>query len=330
MQNYLPDQDQNIGIPVYDILNCGPNNRFVANEKLVSNCNPQNFKQKAKVGGTLRECILAPPGHALVVVDAAQIEARIVAWLAEEEWVLEAFREKRDLYCEFGQDVYNRIITKADIEERFVSKTAFLGLGFQMGGPKLQTSLLTKSIEQGLEPVRLPVEICYDIVNKYRTKCSKIRDLWKYVNDSFIATMMTGRRLEYKGLSIEEGKINLPNGLALLYPGLDAHITKTMFGEIVQNASYLSARSRSKVYGGLLTENIVQALARIIVAEVMRIIAQKYRVVMMSHDEIVFITKKKEAKKALEWAIALMSVPPSWALDLPLSAEGSYDVCYSK
>jgi len=188
-----------------------------------------------------------------------------------------------------------------------------------------------------MDPVRLPVEVCYTAVNTYRAKCANITRLWKYVNDNFIAAMLTGRELEYKGLRVSKEQIGLPNGLALLYPGLDANIVETgsrqfgsNFGSTVHDASYSAARTRSKLYGGLLVENIVQALARIVVADVMRIVAQKYRVVMMTHDEIVFLAKKKEAPAALAWAIELMSQPPSWAPDLPLSAEGGHAPEYSK
>lgn len=301
--------------------------------------NPQNFKQKAKVGGALRECILAPPGYQLVVVDAAQIEARVVAWLAGEESILDAFRNKRDIYSEFATVAYMRPISKADKEERFVGKTCVLGLGFGMGAPKLQYTVLTQSINQGLDPVRLPLEVCFGLVNKYRAMYAKIKELWALLNDQAIAAMLPKAMVPFdlKCLKFSPGGCKLPSGLTLLYPQLQANLVRTnrMFvggTERVQDASYLSAHSRSKIYGGLLAENVVQALARIIVADVMREVAKHYRVVMMTHDEIVFLVPggKKEAKAALDWCIGLMSTSPEWAPNLPLSAEGGYDVRYSK
>jgi len=300
--------------------------------------NPQNFKQSQKVGGKLREAIIAPPGHVLVVVDSAQIEARLVAWLAGCENDLQAYRDKRDLYCEFATKAYGRPITKADKEERFVGKTCKLGLGFNMGGPKLQVSLLTQSIAQGLDPVRLPLEVCYRLVDTYRKDSKEMPALWKYMNDMGIGAMMSGRPLTYKCITFRKNKIDLPSGLSLLYPGLTGNIVekghgrmfREQFAQSVQDASYISSRARTKLYGGLLTENVVQALARIVVADAMREIAAKYRVVMMTHDEIVFVVKAADGQKALDWAIKVMSTPPSWAPDLPLSAEGGFDVCYSK
>lgn len=300
--------------------------------------NPQNFKQKAKVGGALRECIMAPPGHQLVVVDAAQIEARVVAWLADEEIILDAFRQKRDIYSEFATIAYSRPVTKADKEERFVGKTCILGLGFGMGAPKLQYTVLTQSINQGLDPVRLPLEVCYGLVNKYRAMYQKIVKLWALLNDNAIAAMLPNVISEYdlKCLEFHNGGCALPSGLTLLYPDLKANLVSVDRmrggGQRIQDASYQQAHARSKIYGGLLAENVVQALARIIVADVMREVAKLYRVVMMTHDEIVFLVPggAKEAKKALDWVIGLMSTSPYWAPNLPLSAEGGYDIRYSK
>lgn len=324
---------KNMRLPIYYNYAMAHTFRWSGGDKF----NPQNFKQSKKTGGNLRKCILAPKGYHAIAVDASQIEARVVAWLAGEEWILDAFRNKRDLYSEFASDAYGRTITKADEEERFVGKTCILGLGFNMGGPKLQLSLLTQSIAQGLDPVRLPLDVCYSLVSKYRTKCAEIVKLWKFANDRMIGAMLTGNELKYKCLRVEEGKIHLPNGLALLYPGLNANLVKSgsgffkdKLGETIQDASYLSGRFRSKLYGGLLVENIVQALARIIVADVMLEIARRYRIVMITHDEIVFIAKEKEADQALEWAIGLMSQSPIWAPDLPLTAEGKHAEFYAK
>lgn len=329
------DRGKHGSLPIY-LAYCGAHTfRWSGGDKF----NPQNFKQSHKVGGKLREAIIAPPGHVLVVVDASQIEVRVLAWLAGEEWILDAFRNNRDLYCEFGTGAYGRTITKADFEERFVSKTCVLLLGFGGGGPKLQVTILNQSINQGMTPVRLPIEVCYGLVNSYREQCAKIKQLWKFLNDKGIAAMLSGNELEFMGLTFSKGKIRMPNGLDLLYPGLSANVVETRGSkffkggapeESVHDASYLTSKGRSKIYGGLLTENLVQCLARIIVGDAMRKIAERYRVVMMSHDENVFVVPESEAKDAYEWALTVMATPPSWAPDMPLKAEGGWDVCYSK
>lgn len=343
------DRGKHGTLPIY-LAYCGAHTfRWSGGDKF----NPQNFKQAQKVGGKLREAIIAPPGHVLVVVDASQIEARIVAWLAGEEWILDAYRNKRDLYCEFGTEAYGRTITKADKEERFVSKTCVLLLGFQGGGPKLQVTVLNQSINQGMAPVRLPIEVCYGLVNSYRSQCQKIVQLWNFMNDEGIGALISGKEMQYGCLKFSKGKILLPSGLSLLYPGISADIvqkTSSRFfkggatKESIQNASYLTSKGRSKIYGGLLTENVVQALARIVVADAMRKVAEKHRIAMMTHDEIVFIAPEvpgyatsgdiklpqDQWHPALVEALEIMRTPPEWAPDLPLDAEGGWDVPYSK
>ena len=156
---------------------------------------------------------------------------------------------------------------------------------------------------------------------------------------------------EFKGIKIEKEALLLPNGMRLHYP--DLHVAfdseeetepseagKSLFKKAKKpkekplkrlvSASYASTKGRTHIYGGLLTENVVQALARIFVASVMVKVSKKYRIVMMTHDEIVFMVPAKEADAALAWVIELMSTPPVWAPDIPLSAEGGHDVCYSK
>lgn len=318
---------------VYDIVNCGPRNRFVANDKVVSNCNIQNFKHGHKVGGGLKKAIMSPSADEVIVVaDASQIECRLLAWFFDEDWILDAFREGRDVYCEFGPEVYNRTITKKDEQERFVCKQAILSLGYQCGGPKFQFNLLSKSIDQGLDPVRLPTDVCYKIVERYRTKCANIKAGWDIIGQQGIGAMLTGNAWEYKGLTFQEDEVVLPNGLRLRYHGLNADLRHDKEGnEIILNASYdSSSKGRSKLYGGLFTENLIQALARIHVASCMRIIAQTRRVVAMEHDAIGFITKKELGQIDLDWCIKLMSTPPTWAPDVPLAAEGKFDERYPK
>lgn len=320
-------------LPVYLNYFGAHTGRWSAGDKF----NIQNFKHAHKVGGKLKEAIMAPPGYVIVKPDASQIEARIVAWIFDEEWILEAFRAGRDLYCEFGTEAYEREITKADIEERFVSKTCVLGLGFGMSGPKLQVSILVKSIEQGMEPVRLPLEVCFHLVTKYRDKCQCIVKGWKFMNDQGIGAMLSGDEVVHKCLTFKKGRVELPNGMALLYPGLSANVVKRgsaffkgQVSEVVHDATYLGVSSRNKIYGPMFAENVVQALARIVVADVMRQVAERYRVVAMEHDAIAFLAPAAEADEALAWVTDLMAVSPEWAPNLPLASEGWYNVRYAK
>lgn len=331
-------------LPVYLNYFGAHTGRWSGGDKL----NYQNLKKK----GDIRKAILAPKGHSLVVIDSAQIEARVTAWLAGEEWLLEAFRQKRDVYSEFATVAFNRPIdrkrvvivdgkkTLPDFIEGFVGKTCILGLGFQMGGPKLQKSILVGSIIQGLpEPVRLELSRCYELVSAYRQKNARIEALWGYLHNEVVHDLAFGVRgseRKYKCISYGREFIRLPNGLKLLYPEARATLKRKNAGGLaaatyrIEDGSYRTLEGRTKIYGGLLTENIVQALARIIVAQQMLEIAKKYRIVMMTHDEIVFLVKTKLADAALKWGLEVMSKPLDWCPDLPVACEGGHDVRYSK
>lgn len=310
--------------------------------------------QNLKRGGELRRSILAPKGHVVVVADSAQIEARVLAWLAGQDDVVDAFRNKRDLYSEFASLVFGYKVDRkkaatnaagqyinkegqvvADKKdayfphemEGFVGKVCVLGLGYGMGWQKFQHTL--KSGAMGMA-VELTDEQCKAAVNLYRSRNYKIRQLWKIMDDT-IVSMITGARGGFGPLTYGKGYIQLPNGLFLQYYGLHGEAEVRHDDLVAHEATYLTRQGRSKIYGGLLTENVVQALARVIIAEQMlKIHDAGYRIVTMAHDEIVIVAKKGDAKKAFDFMIKTMSTPPDWAPDLPLAAEGGYDTNYSK
>lgn len=282
--------------------------------------------QNLKRGGELRRSILAPKGHVIVVADSAQIEARVLAWLAQQADIVQAFANKEDVYKLMASAIYGVPVGQVTSDQRFIGKICVLGLGYGMGHTKLQQTL-----KQGVmgPPVELSLEECRRIVNIYRSRNYKIRQLWK-VMDGIIASMLTGSSGEFGPLTYGKGYIQLPNGLFLQYYGLHGEAEVRRDDLVVSEATYLTRRGRSKIYGGLLTENVVQALARCIIADQMLEISKKYRIVTMTHDEIVVVCPKKDAKMCLADMLKVMSTPPEWAQGLPLAAEGDYDDCYSK
>lgn len=284
--------------------------------------------QNLKRGGELRKSILAGKGHVLVVCDSGQIEARVNGWLWGQDDLLDAFRDAdngtgRDAYCLMGDVIYGRTITKDDKTERFVGKVCVLGLGFSMGAERLQLTLAKGAL--GGPPVYFSLEECQIIVNKYRRKNHRIANGWKICN-SIIEDMAFGTPGSYKCLSWDKGVLYLPNGLSLKYPDLK----KRARDDGGEEWTYDGGGVRKKIYGGLLCENIVQALARVIVGEQMIMIDTKYRVVMTTHDEAVTRVRTASAKAALAFMLKCMRTPLPWCQDIPLNAEGDFDVCYSK
>ena len=202
-------------------------------------------------GGALRRSILAAPGHVLPVCDSGQIEARVNAWLWGQDDLLEDFRQydrglDRDPYCKFGDDIYGREITKKDTLERFVGKVGILGLGYQMGAPKLQGTLATGAMGPA---VFLDLSECKAIVNTYRRKNHRIVWGWSFCAKTIIPDMYAGRAGSYKCLHWEKGRIWLPNGMCLKYPGLRLHNDPDSTWE---EWTYESKGVTKKIYGGLL------------------------------------------------------------------------------
>lgn len=282
--------------------------------------------QNLKRGGELRRSILAPKGHVIVVADSSQIEARVLAWLAKQMDIVNAFASKQDVYKLMASIIYSVPVDQVTMDQRFIGKICVLGLGYGMGPLKLQLTL-----KQGVmgPPVDISFEECKRIVNIYRSKNFHIKNLWKTM-DGIIASMLAGSTGQFGPLTYGKGYIRLPSGMFLQYYGLHGEAEVRYDDLVVNEATYLTRNGRSKIYGGLLTENVVQALARCIIAEQMLEVSKRYRVVTMTHDEIVVVCPKKDAKKCLADLIKVMSTPPEWAPGLPLAAEGGYDDCYSK
>lgn len=198
-----------------------------------------------------------------------------------------------------------------------------LGLGYQMGPAKLQITLAKGAL--GGPPVFFTLDECKKIVNTYRLKNYKIAAGWK-ICDRIIGDMAAGREGSHKCISWGKDTIYLPNGLTLKYPQL----RKAMGDKGWEEWSYQSGDQRKKIYGGLLAENLSQCLCRIIITEQMLAANAKYRVVMMTHDEIVILSKKAQAGAAQRFLEKVMKTSPAWCADIPLNCEGGYAENYSK
>ncbi len=312
-------------LPVY--LNyCGAHTmRWSGGDKL----NPQNFPDPAKgTDSRLRECLVAPRGMHIVVVDSAQIEARVVAWLFGQDDKLDAFADpKRDPYCEFATDLYQYKVTKKhNPTERFVGKVCELGLGFGMGPPKLQYTLATGAMGP---PLWLEFETCQQGVDLFRKKNYRITLGWRQLQKLIGSALIGGSATEFAGLlGLEREQIHMPNGLPLRYPNIRA---KTDDNDRIQYFYKQRRNEWSKIYGGLLTENVVQCLARIILGLQALWIAQRYRVLSLTHDEVIFLAPKSKADEALEFGLECLRIlPEPWLEGLPLDSEGGHARAYAK
>lgn len=301
--------------------------------------------QNLSKAGDLRACIKAPPGYTLVIGDSAQIEARTVAWLAGETELVEAFRNGDDIYSQFAEEnVYGYPVTKATHPlERTVGKVCVLGLGFQMWVDKFRYSL-NAGIMTGGVGIYLDDESLYKkAVVGYRNRFKKIVALWDTM-DRAITAMYLGTETKIGPLTTSKGSIELPNGMKLLYPELRPASTKVIKqtkenalfkkkkGDEAEQVQYSdwTYNNGMKIYGGLFTENVVQSLARLVVAQQALTIADDYRIVLLVHDEIVLCVRKAQATKAEKALAKALSTAPDWCSDLPVACETMVTERYTK
>ena len=289
--------------------------RFGGTEKL----NMQNMPRNSP----LRKALQAPDGKLVFVADLSNIEARMLAWLADEQDLLQQFRDGQDIYSNFASEIYGKAINKYDHPtERFVGKTAILGLGYGMGAGKFRTTLATGAMGP---PLNISNDRAFSVVSSYRNYFSGVPTLWDRLETKLVSTIQANYHEAWRCLTFANRKIMLPNGMSLCYDQLG-----------YDNAGQLSYESRhtETTWGGRITENVVQALSRIIVTDAMlRIDADRdldADIVLTVHDEIVIIGNANNPDATMAKLIEHMCVPPHWAPDLPLDAEGGYDKGYSK
>jgi DNA polymerase len=273
----------------------------------------------------LKHAIFAPTGYVMIDSDSSQIEARTLAWLAEQDDLVEAFDRGEDVYKIMASAIYGKDMSEITKDERFVGKTTILGCGYGMGAAKFQAQLKNFNVEITLgEATR--------IIDTYRTTYPKITALWKKAGLALEA-MLRGSATELgrNGVLLVCGRdgILLPNELWLRYPNLRMVTAEDgLRNELVYDTKRGKATIPNRIYGGKVIENVCQALARIVIGEQMLMIAKKYKVVMTVHDAIACIAPTPEAKTAQEYVEMCMRMRPKWAKDLPLNCESGYGQNY--
>jgi DNA polymerase len=297
-------------LPVYLKYYGAHTGRWSGGDKM----NWQNFPR----GGEIRKSILAPEGYMLVVVDLSQIECRMVNWLAGQEDVLDAFRSGRDIYCESASRFYGRAITKADNTERQIFKSVELGCGYGMGSAKFREyarqtgSVVTEA--QADELIKFYRHTHEMVCRFWRKAESKLEWLALYNEE--------GTKETWGPMELYDKKIYYPNGGYQSFS--DLHRT-------TDREWHYTVRGRDqKIYGGLLTENVTQALSRVLLSQAMLKISKRYKVVMSTHDEVVYLAPEAEAKEAYDFGVKTLTTNPDWCKTLPLAAEGGYAKEYSK
>ena len=280
--------------------------------------NLQNLPNRGPNAKALKRSIIAPEGQMIVEADSAQIEARVLAWLAEQEDLVTAFANKEDVYRKMASKIYG--VQEEDVtkEQRFVGKTTILGAGYGMGAPKFQLQL--KSFGTDIE-----LHEAQRIIKIYREANGMISKLWKDANNS-IKYMYQGSVLQFgrQGvLEVVDGGVRLPSGLVMRYDDLRGEQD-----EKGVEYTYKTRRGRTRIYGGKVIENVCQGIARCIIGEQMLKIAKRYRVVLTVHDSIACCVPYYEADYCKAYVEECMRWTPDWAKGLPVDCEAGIGVNY--
>jgi DNA polymerase bacteriophage-type len=266
----------------------------------------------------LRSAIVAEEGHTLLVADFAAIEARGLAWAAGEEWLLEAFRNKSDVYKHMASKIYKVPYDEVTKSQRFYGKTTTLGAGYSMGAPKFLEFLALLGVESSLG-------FCKTVIDAYRQENKNIVNLWRAAEKAAVATVATGKphavgpfvfRLQGEWL-----KCQMPAGRDINYyrPAL-------VPGKYDKQLTYIGTNKTGKpamvkTYGGKLVENFIQGLCRDLLVDAMGRLEQAgYTVILSVHDEI--ICEVPEGFGSIEEMERIMCEVPRWAEHFPISAEG--------
>ncbi len=271
----------------------------------------------------LRSMLIAKPGHRLLFADYSAIEARVLAWLAGETTLVETFAKGGDVYKVMAKDIYNKPVDKIDGNERQVGKMAILGCGYGMGGKRFAEQCAAMGIAVDVEEAKR-------IVSVYREANSAISGYWRQLEEEFLENC---RGVIARGG--EFARLPLKSGRCLTYHNPRIVERETPWGEKRESVEVDTLNSVTRqwtsqiIWGGLLTENVVQATARDLMAgAMMRLEMAGYPVVMSVHDEI--ICEVPAERGVLAEMIELMVEVPAWAKGCPIAAEGKAGLRYEK
>ena len=284
--------------------------------------NLQNLPSRGANAGKIKKAILAPEGYVVIDCDSAQIEARVLAWLAGQDDLVQAFKDKQDVYKLMASKIYGISPDDVDKTQRQVGKTVVLGAGYGVGHVKLQGFLKNQA------GVEVTLDEAKRIIDTYRSASFKIANFWRNAGEA-LAALTAGQSMQVDAVGLIRaipGKgLTLPSGLFIQYPNL-RKVTNEETGkfELVYTSKGLPVR----IYGGKVVENICQAVARQVVAEQMLRVSKRYKVVLTVHDSVAIIAPEAEKDEAMAYIIECMSWNPKWAVGLPLSCEAGWGQSY--
>lgn len=290
----------------------------------------------------IRTAFIAAPGNVLIDADFSAIEARVISWLADQEWRLEVFRTHGKIYEASASQMFGVPIERIkkgnpEYSLRQRGKVAELALGYQGGVAAM------RNMDTGHQLDSLSDDEIKDIVNRWRDTNPKIRDLWYAFDTAAVSVIQNGGSVNVRCCTVAREHdqtqgisyltIRLPSGRKLYY--VDPGVGENRWGN--PSITYMGLNDKNKwarveTYGGKLVENVVQAIARDCLAQAIEHLeAEGFPVVFHVHDEVVIdIAPFADDKTMLNRVIQIMSTPIPWAPGLPLGADGWVGLFFKK
>lgn len=309
------------------------------------------------ISDCLRGFLKAPAGKTFAVVDFSQIEARVLAWLAGEEKVLDVFKTGKDIYLHAASGIYSLPESEITPAQRLIGKVATLALGFQGGLGAFQTMARVYNLKIG-------DDLVHATKNKWREANPKIVKYWYDLESAAIGATLNPNqpfRAGAKGREVIYLKMGsflmcrLPSDHVIVYPYPKVKALNTPWGDKKDTMTYMASVTqtqkktieelqnlddevwidkswrREPAYGGLLAENNTQAVARDLLADAMlRLDDREKQIVVHVHDEVVCEVDETNADKELSEIEKITCETPKWATGLPINAEGFHAKRYCK
>ena len=284
--------------------------------------NLQNLPSRGAYAGKLKQAIRPPEGYVIIDSDSSQIEARMLAWMAGQDDLVEAFRKGEDVYKIMASAIYRKPAEDINAGERFVGKTVVLGAGYGLGAKKFKLFMKAAKVEMSQDEAA-------HIIDTYRNTYPAIPNLWAQ-GDGCLRALVDNQSASYgkEGVVSINGFLGVltPNGIPLRYHEIRRARNAKGQDEII----YTSRTGITGIWGGKFTENLIQHLARCIIGEQLLRVAKRYRVVLTVHDAIACVAREEEAQEARRYVEECMRWTPVWAEGLPLNCESGVGKNYGE
>jgi len=277
--------------------------------------NWQNLPARGVSAG-LRKALRAPAGHKVLVGDSSNIELRTVMALAGQDDVVTKLEAGVDMYCDFATKLFGRQITKADKAERFLGKTAMLGLQYGAGAPRFQEMVRQASVYQdGVEPITL--DRAHEVVDIYRSVHYKVVEMWRKCQDVILPDIANGCNWipvdEHGWFITQKSGFGRPGEPGVVYYDLQ-------YDE--DEWTYQMGRQRVRIYGPKVVENLCQHAAMKIVMWQTARINHLYPVVLSVHDEAVCVVPEDKLDEARAYMEECLNMTPQWCRGhIPVACE---------